>query len=877
MVRLGPLDRLPRPARWAVTIMVLLLVSAIAATFYVRWLVQRPYPQLDGRIESPIFSSEVTVYRDAWGVPQIYADNPDDLFRAQGYIHAQDRFWEMDFRRHVTSGRLSELFGEDQVETDAFIRTLGWRRVAEQEWELISPQSRRYLEAYAAGVNAYLDDHRGHNTTISFEYAVLTLTKRGYEPEPWDPIDSLAWLKAMAWDLRSNMEDEISRALAAATLPPERVDELYPAYDYDRHPTIVRSGSVRDGEFIGGAGTEGGDDLDPPVNTPPAPDQQAASTPDAQGALSRAAAGIDALPALIGDGGTGIGSNSWVVSGVRTTTGKPLLANDPHLSPTLPAVWYQAGLHCTTVGPSCPFDVSGFTFAGVPGVVIGHNSQIAWGFTNLAPDVADLYLEQVAGDTYEYEGRQVPLRMRQETIEVAGSDPVTITVRSTGHGPLISDGPDTSDAVEEAQDVGAYAPAPDGSPRRGDGYAVALRWTALDPGRTADAIFLLNGATNWEEFREAARSFDVPSQNLVYADVDGNIGYQAPGRIPVRAGGDGRWPVPGWTADYEWTDFIPFDELPTVFNPISGYIVTANNAVGPASYPYLLTNDWSYGGRAARIEELLRAAGTLDVETTHRIQLDTANPMAPTLVPYLLELEVDGWTRNGQILLEGWDFTQPPDSAAAAYYNAVWRNLLIRTFNDELPEGPARPDGGDRWFEVVRGILDEPTSVWWDDANTADVRETRDDVLVAAMTDARNELTRLMGKDPGEWSWGRVHTLSLDSQSFGQSGIGLIDGLFNRGPLQVGGGGAIVNATWWDATEGYEVTAVPSMRMVVDLDDLDASRWINLTGASGHAYSAHYWDQAKLWARGAMLPMRWSRDVIAAEAEHTLTLASPSN
>ncbi|HKE50801.1 MAG TPA: penicillin acylase family protein [Actinomycetes bacterium] len=844
-------------------------------------------------MELPGLSAPVTVYRDEWGIPHIYADTADDLFKAQGYVHAQDRFWEMDIRRHVTAGRLSELFGEDQFETDAFIRTLGWRRVAEREYHLIAPDTKRYLQAYADGVNAWLADHDG--TRASLEYGVLRLSRFGtdYEPEPWSPVDSLAWLKAMAWDLRSNMEDEIARSLAASTLPKRRVDQLYPDYPFDRHRPIVTGGQIVNGKFVQGPGSGR---LDPPVALPPPPNQgrpapnlssppnQARAplneppTPGADAPPSRPPNGagqqlrhlykvLNGLPTMLGPAGSGLGSNSWVVSGVRTTTGKPMLANDPHLAPTVPSVWYQTGLHCTRVTTDCPFDVTGFTFSGVPGVIIGHNANIAWGFTNLAPDVSDLYLEKVTADSYHYRGRPEPLAIRTETIRISGDDDRTVTIRSTRHGPLISD------PSEDMRDVGDFAPVPPGTPsaERGEGYAIALRWTALEPSPTADAIFLLNRAKDWSDFRAAAKRFAVPAQNLIYADVNGNIGYQAPGRIPIRTAGDGRWPVPGWTGQYEWQGYIPFDALPSVYNPASGYLVTANNAVIDSRYPYLLTHDWSYGYRSSRIEQLVRSSGTLDAAAMARIQLDSHNGMADELVPYLLAIPTDLWVRGGQDLLRDWDQTQPPDSAAAAFYNAVWRHLLIRTFDDELPE-EARPDGSDRWFEVVRPLLTRPSDHWWDDVSTHDVRETRDDILLEAMNDARDELTRLMGKDIGRWAWGKVHKLELTNQTFGTSGIPPIEGLFNRGPMRLGGGESIVDATGWNAEEGYQVIWVPSMRMVVDLGDLDQSRWINLTGASGHAYADHYWDQAPLWARGDTIPMQFSRGAVEAAAEKTLTL-----
>jgi penicillin G amidase len=824
MTRFAPLGRLPRPARWLVRVLIVLLVLMLVMTLYVRWTIHRSYPQTSGRIAVKGLSKDVTVYRDKWGIPQIYADDADDLMRAQGYVHAQDRFWEMDFRRHVTAGRLSELFGTTTLDTDKVVRTMGWRRVAQQELPLLRPDTRRYLEAYSEGVNDWLAAHK-NTATQSLEYSVLGLQNSGYHPEPWTPVDSLAWLKAMAWDLRSNLDDELGRALAATKVPRSRVDQLYPDYPYDRNPVIV----------AGGKDARGG-----PVNEP-----RARTLPPA---LEKVSAAINAMPTMLGNGAPGLGSNSWVVAGSRTNTGKPLLANDPHLAPAMPSLWYQAGLHCRQVGTACPFDVSGFTFSGVPGVVIGHDQRIAWGFTNLGPDVADLYLEHVTGGTYEYKGRREPLQQRTEQIKVAGKKPVTITVRATRHGPLLSD------AMDDAR-------------RAGNGLAVALRWTALDPGRTADALVALDTARNWPEFRTAASLFEVPAQNMVYADVDGNIGYQAPGRIPVRTSGDGTWPAQGWTGEQEWKGYLPFDRLPASYNPKQGYIVTANNAATGPGYPDLLTKDWTYGYRAARIAQLIQQTPVMDAAGMGRIQLDDRNGFAPTLVPHLLRVG----SGPAAALLRGWDFTQDAGSAPAAYYNAVYRHVLLRTFNDELPEG-ARPTGGDRWFEVLRNLLDKPDDPWWDDVRTAGKQETRDDVLRAAMKDADGELRHRLGDDPAKWKWGDLHKLELTNETFGDSGIGPIEWLFNRGPLRLAGGDSLVDATGSDVQTGYGVDWVPSMRMIVDLADLDRSRWVNLTGASGHAFDAHYWDQAKLWARGDTTPMRATPETIRREARHTLTL-----
>jgi penicillin amidase len=494
--------------------------------------------------------------------------------------------------------------------------------------------------------------------------------------------------------------------------------------------------------------------------------------------------------------------------------------------------------------------------------------------------VADLYLERLDGDRYQVDGAWRDLEVREETIRVAGGEDVTIRVRSTHHGPLLSD---VSEQFGDLADNPRVAAAAGADP--GETLGVSLAWTALRPGTTIEALFAINRARGWEDFRAAARVFEVPAQNIVYADVDGGIGYQAPGLVPVRGAGDGRWPAPGWDSAYDWQGFLDFDELPWVRDPGSGIIVTANQAVIGPSYQPFLTSDWSYGYRSDRIRDLLAeavAAGPVDVATMVRLQVDDRNGFAPTLVPALLAAPTAPLSRHEQAardLLAGWDFHQPADgepgtdqarsSAAAAYFNAVWRHLLELLF-DELPDD-VRPDGGDRWFEVVRRLLDEPRAHWWDREDTRTV-ETRDDVLAQALADAYRELAVELGDDPTGWRWGDLHTVTLRDATFGSSGIGVIEALVNRGPVPVGGGADLVNATSWDAAAGYEVTASPSMRMVVDLSDLDASRWIQTTGNSGHPYHPHYADQVELWRTGDTIPWRWNRATVEQESVARLVL-----
>jgi penicillin amidase len=886
--------RLPSLRTALLVVATVVVLALLITTVTVVGMVRRPLPDYDGTVDIPGLTGEVTVLRDDRGVPQIYAEDAHDLFAAQGYVHAQDRFFEMDYRRHVTAGRLSELVGDnpDALAADMVTRTLGWRAVADQELPLLDASTRSYLQAYADGVNAYLRDRSP--SELSVAYTVLGLTVDLGRIEPWKPVDSLAWLKAMAWDLRSNYDDEMGRALAYGALGDRAlVEQLWPEYPYQKNlPIIPPEGTVPAAAAVGPASRADGARPAAAAGDGPAQPSDVQDSldvlPAASAALGAAAKALDAVPDLLGSG-DGIGSNSWVVSGEHTTTGKPLLANDPHLAPRMPSIWYQVGLHCTTVSAQCPFDVAGFSFSGLPGVVIGHNADIAWGFTNLAPDVTDFYLERVAGDnnTYLRDGEQVPLEQRVETIKVAGGDDVPITIRSTVHGPILSD------VVSDVALIGSQTLVPQGSPIQGSGYEVSLQWTALQPGRTADAIFALNKATDWESFRAAASLFEVPAQNLVYADTHGHIGYQAPGKIPTRPAGtgagqsDGTWPRLGWSSDWDWTGYIPFEELPSELDPAEGFIVTANQAVVGPSYGYRLTEDWDYGYRSQRIREVLAGktsdGGKVSPQDMAALQNDTRNGFAPTLVPALLAAPLQAsetltpeqrdFTLEARDLLRSWDYTQPPDSAAAAYYNAVWSELLDATFADALPDA-VRPDGGSRWFEVVGALLQDRESPWWDDQRTPTVVENRDQVIVQALVAARLDLTARLGKDPSRWEWGKLHSLQLRNSVFGGDGVPApVRELFNPGQVRLGGGTSIVDATGWDASEpGFEVDWVPSMRMVVDLSHLDASTWVDLTGISGHPWSPHYGDQLEAWASGEQLPWPFSREAVEAAAEDSLTL-----
>lgn len=852
-------------------------------------VLRQSWPQVSGEIELNGLGAKVTVIRDAQGVPQIYADSADDLFRAQGFVAAQDRFFEMDFRRHVTAGRLSELVGAGGVQTDKVIRTLGWRKVAEQELPLLAPATRQYLDAYAVGVNDYIT-RSGEPSNMALEYAVLGQQVGGYRVEKWSALDSLSWLKAMAWDLRADYDDELARARLGTSYSPEQLKVIFPDFATAGHQPILSpedwmpaTQPQLSGVPAGLAAPARSAGPTPQTSKPSATSPPAARSASVDALLGSVKAALDAVPVTMGRG-DGIGSNSWVVAGSRTTTGKPLLANDPHLGTSIPGIWYQTGLHCRTVNAACPFDVAGFSFSGLPGIVIGHNAKVSWGFTNLGPDVSDFYLEKVTGSTYLRDGKDVPLTVSTETIKVAGGNDVTLPVLATVHGPILSGVVDSIGAVGRNALVRL-------TPQQ-DTYAVSLAWTGLVPSTTADAVFELDAAQDFTQFRAAAKKFVVPAQNLVYADTEGHIGYQAPGLIPVRATSvpnapAGYWPAPGWDSQYDWKGYVPFDALPWTEDPKEGFIVTANQQVTAAPSAPFLTSEWDYGYRSDRIREMIQATPKISPEQMGTMQLDTRNGFAPVLVRALLEVNLAGdpadgigldeFTQQAQSLLGDWDFTQPADkskaSVRAAFFNAVYLRLLEYTFNDELPND-VQADGGARWMVAMTQLLKEPKNAWWDDRRTPGVIESRDEILRKALVRARLDLAEHLGKEPVTWSWGKLHTVTFTHPVLGGKSVpGIVSSIFNRGPIGLPGGPSIVDANGWDASKGnFDVRTAPSMRMVVDLADLDASRWVNQTGNSGHPYEPHYIDQADAWAGGESYPWPSTRAAVEKAKSEELVL-----
>ncbi len=853
-------------------LLVVVLVAVLAVTGLVVWVTARAFPQTGGTAAVPGLSANVTVVRDATGIAHITADTAHDLFVAQGYVHASERMWQMEVWRHISAGRLAEMFGASQLDTDKFIRTLGWRVAAQRDLDAVAPEARAILDAYTEGVNVWLDDHRG-----SLGLAFLAA---GVTPEPWTNLDTLAWGKVQAWNLGGNFESEVFRYLADAKLgDPARTDELFPPYREDA-PVITPTGLPGSGGAGATGATDAGDGrttgaTDPASTLRPIGTAEAAAWRSiaglGQGLLQTA--GLDAADGLASD--HGIGSNDWVVGPEMSLTGGALLANDPHLGISMPSIWFINGLHCRTVSAACPYDVAGVSFPGVPGVVLGHNARIAWGATNIDPDVQDLVIEVVDPsdpNAYLHDGASTPFEIRHEQIKVSGKEPFDLEVRSTVHGPILND-------VDE---------------RLKDAPPMAIRWTAnLGPDRTLEAILGLNTAANFQDFRASLALFGAPAQNFVYADVDGHIGYQFPGYVPIRSNPDDRGdrPVRGDDGSGEWTGRIPFDDLPWQFDPEDGRIVSANNAAVDANFPYFVAQEWDPGFRAERIIELLDQYGAdgLTIEEMRRIQTDDAPLAARDIVPYL-EGAVPATDDGAAIAtrIRDWDGACDKSSLGCAAWNA-WQYRVMRDIFDDDLGTLARDYVGSPFSWVMLGrLLGDPTSAWWDDTTTSGVTETADVIVARALDEAGAELRAAFGASDG-WSWGRLHTATFREATLGQGGIGPLEWYFNEGPSAVPGTAGAVNNTYMRFSSAYrdpddpdyvpvgidrvfDVTNMPSYRLTVDMRDLDGARLIITTGQSGNPFDRHYNDQIGPWTDGETVPLPFTPAAVAAAAASTLTL-----
>jgi penicillin G amidase len=777
------------------------------------WLSRRRLPITDGELRLPGLQAAVDVVRDRWGVPHIYAHNMHDLLMAQGFVHAQDRLWQMDANRRLVSGRLAEAVGRPALPVDRWMRTIGMRRAAQQDVAVISPQTLAQLEAYAQGINAYIEQG-----PLPVEFALL-----GYRPEPWEVVDTLSWIKMMAWVLSVNWETEVLRSQLVARVGPELAAQLEVPY-LDRWPRILADGNP------GLAAA----DAARPFTGPPAQ--------------------------------AGLGSNNWVVAGWRTTTGKPMLANDMHLLLSAPAIWYENHLS----DGEC--DYAGVTFPGIPGVVAGHNSYVAWGFTNGFPDVQDLYMEHLRRTEdgrvqYEFRGEWHDAQVYREQIAIKGGEPVVEEVIVTRHGPIINALAESELPVEQP---------------------LALRWTALEPDTIIEGLRQINCAHNCLELRQAFSFWTAPVQNIVYADVEGNIGYSHAGKVPIRAKGDGQLPVPGWSGEYEWTGYIPYDELPHLYNPPQGYIVTANNRVAADDYPHYLGCEYCLGDRAERITELLqaRASEKIDLAYIQRMQFDQVSTSARFIARCLAGLSprpgddpemVEILRRMGQ-----WDGRLNPDSTEAAVYEVFVRCMLTTVLSHKLGDLTIRYMGkgptpvlaesslfGERALEWLQRTLAGPAPEWFGDSPTG-----RDDAMRLALAQAIKYLRGRLGPSLGDWTWSKLHTLTF-GHTLGRAPS--LTPFFSRGPYPVGGDG---NTIWASGSHYYDLKSDqvvgPPFRFIADLADLNSSLALLAPGNSGLPGSPHYDDQVHAWFDAQYHPLLCRRDAVDQAAEATLRLVPPA-
>ncbi|MDB5411059.1 MAG: penicillin acylase/penicillin amidase [Rhodospirillales bacterium] len=770
-----------RRRRWRILAIALVVVVMAGGSTYL-WL-RSSLPATSGTIALPGLTAEVTITRDAAGVPHIRAGDERDASFALGFVHAQDRLFQMDLMRRLGAGRLSEILGRSTLRTDELMRTLGLYRAAERQFDLLSEPLRRSLEAYAAGVNAFLAQRRA----LPPEYYMLAI-----EPEPWRPADSLVWAKYMALQLSGNYRNELLHARLATQVTPEQLAQLYPTYPSDAPVTL--------------------------------------------GALAELfrALPLDHLYAALPDNvGPTYASNNWVVDGQHTQSGKPLLANDPHLGFATPDVWYLARIDTPDL------HLAGATAPGTPFVVIGHNDRIGWGFTTTESDVEDVFIERLDPNdpnSYLTPDGALPFETRQEDIIVRGRRIVHLNIRTTRHGPVISDL---------------------GGPTAPSGHVLALQATFLaQDDRTPQGLWDLARARDWQSFNAALENVTAPEQNIVYADVDGTIGFTAPARIPIRGKGDGWLPMPGWTGEYDWIGYVPFADLPRGVNPAEGRFVSANNKIVPDSYPYFISRDWDIPNRAQRITELLDGDGRQSADSSGAIQADTMSLMMAQVLPLLLRVSpTDERTTAAVALLRSWDGRMARDRAAPLIFTAWLRELNRALFEPRL--GVAF---GDYWGLrplVLRNIL--TTHPEWCNKASTQGPEGCNPQIAASLNSALDELSQSYGSDMTRWRWGDAHQASFPHPLFDNIPV-LRNLLQTRIPAD--GGSDTVNRGEMriaDPDEPFLDRHGAGLRMILDFNDLDASRFMIVPGESGNPLSSHYSDLVRPWRDLAWLTL--GRDV----------------
>ncbi len=767
----------------------------------------------DSSFPIPGLHDKVTIRLDHQGIPNIYASNTHDLFLAQGYMHAVQRWWQMDWQRHQSAGRLSEIVGASSLDSDILVRTLGLARNAASDLKALPQPALDVIQAYTDGVNAWLKDKPSED--LALEYTVLKKAGNTLQVEPWTPLDTMLIQELQALGFTTTgLGSEILKAAVIQKAGPIGGALIVPNYPYGMNPVIV--------------------------------DKKAPSAISATSLDTAQLAPVDGKIAMLSIPDLpSYSSNNWVVSGKLSKTGLPLLANDTHLGAEMPSTWYEVGLHCLPVSTDCPYDVYGFSFAGTPGVVIGHNTQIGWGITNGFIDTSDVYLLTLNPDNpqqYKYDGGYADMQTLTETLKPWKADPQPITIRLSQFGPVF----DKLFGVDLGQPV-------------------AVRWAAADGNHTLTAVLEMDKAANWDQFQAALADWQLPGVNYVYGDVQGNIGYLLAGRIPKRGQGhDGSVPVPGIDDQYAWQGYVDAKDNPRLFNPPSGFIVTANNPpVAPGDFPVPITSFTDYGYRAARITALIPHTPKHDVDSFARIQYDSYNPAAALVIPVMQQIQFkDSEVGEAVTWLAQWDRQNDAASPQAALFNVFWSRLL-RLGLEELPIYDASHS-----LYVMSTMIGLPAHPLWANKALGIGMDGRAQVLEMAMRQALDEVKEKLGPDRKIWRWDALHVVDFHSK------LGALDTeqIFSR-EIGVAGGLASVNTEDWSIVSGnYVVDKIPGMRMILDFSNFENSRFVNSTGESGDPLSKHYDDAMQLWAKGQYYTHHFSAQAVEAAAEETWTL-----
>ncbi len=782
-------------------VLVIAIVLGAAAGF--AWL-RGSLPDLDGERLVAGLEAPAEVLRDADGIVTIRAASEADAARALGYAHAQDRLFQMDMTRRTAAGRLSEVLGVRTLAFDKLMRGLGLYRLAEANLALLSDPARSNLEAYAEGVNAFLTQS---DLRLPPEFLALR-----YEPEPWRPADSLAWGRLMALQLSGNWRHELRRLELAERLTPEQIAFLWPAYPEDGPVTVASRAT----DSKRAAATPA---VDPPVRL---------ARPAGSGGP------IDPASVIPWTWAPKSASNVWILAGDKTASGKPILANDPHLGLNAPGQWYLTRIETPET------TLAGVTAPGIPFLALGHNGHVAWGFTTTHADTQDLFLERESrGKPGHYDTPEGPrpFETREEIIKVRDAEPQVLTLRSTRHGPVFSDlRAELAEALPE-------------------GHVLALSWTALRADdRTGEALYRLNHARNWPDFEAALAQWHSPVQNVAYADTTGEIGFVVAGRIPQRASGDGRAVVPGWSGVYDWLGEIPFAGLPRERNPGSGRLVNANNRVAGPGYTHLIAADWPDPHRAVRIEAALDGDAEITVTASEMLQQDVLSEGTARLLPLMLEkLRMDDADVGVfHARLSDWDHRMARDRPEPLMFATWVAATAKRILEDELGEDLSRHWLSD--YDLLADILVQDNS-WCDDVRTAD-SETCGVQVTRARDGALAELRERFGGDPGDWRWGQAHVARFHHPLLRH--VPLAERLFGF-PVETDGGSYTVNrgGARFDTVpeRRFEHVHGPGFRAVYDLSDLNNSRFMIATGQSGNPLSPLYGSLAERWRDGAYVKL----------------------